>query len=211
MRMIKGDRVALRSLRLDDAPAMLALYQRNAAFLQPWDPPRPAGFYTLAYQQEIIRSAIADEAGDRGYTYGLVLQESGELIGRLRLSNIVRGAFQNAYLGYWLDEEHAGQGLMTEAVGLALDDAFGGLRLHRVQAATLPHNHGSIRVLLKNGFRHEGVAERYLLIDGRWQDHLLFALTSEEWEARRRRAAARDNTSDRAGAEREADGRHLSR
>jgi len=86
---------------------------------------------------------------------------------------------------------------MTEAVGLALDDGFGGLRLHRVQAATLPHNHGSIRVLLKNGFRREGLAERYLLIDGRWQDHLLFALTSEEWAARRHRAAEGSSADDR--------------
>jgi ribosomal-protein-alanine N-acetyltransferase len=199
MRMVKGNRVALRSLHPADAATMLALYRRNAAFLQPWDPPRPAGFYTLAHQHEVVRSALADEENDRGYTYGLVIQETGELVGRLRLSNIVRGAFQNAYLGYWLDEEHNGRGLMTEAVGLAMADAFGGLKLHRVQAATLPHNQGSIRVLLKNGFRREGLAERYLLIDGRWQDHVIFALTSEDWAARRDQPANEETANGRIG------------
>lgn len=196
--MIRGNRVALRPLQPSDAATMLALYRRNAAFLQPWDPTRPAGFYSLTYQQEMIRAALADETNDRGYTHGIVLQESGELIGRLRLSNVVRGAFQNAYLGYWLDEEHNGHGYMTEAVGLALSDAFGSLRLHRVQAATLLHNTGSMRVLLKNGFRREGIAERYLLIDGRWQDHALFAITSEEWAARRAQRSPEE--ADDAGA-----------
>lgn len=167
---------------------MLALYRSNARFLQPWDPARPAGFYTLAYQQDMIRAGLADESHDRAYTYGIVLQESGELIGRLRLSNIVRGVFQNAYLGYWLAQDHNGQGLMTEAVGLAIGDGFASLRLHRIQAATLLYNHASQRVLIKNGFRQEGLAERYLLIDGQWRDHLLFATTVEEWEALRRAA-----------------------
>jgi ribosomal-protein-alanine N-acetyltransferase len=184
MQTLTGSRVALRSLRQSDAPAMLALFRRNADFLRPWDPARPVGFYTLAFQQEAIRAGLTDASADRAYTYGIVVRATGELAGRLRLSNIVRGAFQNAYLGYWLDEGQTGRGLMTEAVGLALADAFGPLRLHRVQAATLTHNHGSMRVLLKNGFRREGLAERYLLIDGRWQDHVLFAMTSEEWTTR---------------------------
>jgi ribosomal-protein-alanine N-acetyltransferase len=185
MRIVRGNRVALRPLQVSDAPAMLALYRANAAFLQPWDPARPAGFYELSYQQDMIRAGLSDESHDRAYTYGIVLQESGELVGRLRLSNVVRGVFQNAYLGYWLDEAHNGQGLMTEAVGLALADGFGSLRLHRIQAATLRYNAASQRVLVKNGFRQEGVAERYLLIDGQWRDHLLFAITAEEWSARR--------------------------
>jgi ribosomal-protein-alanine N-acetyltransferase len=188
--------VTLRPLRDADAPTMLALYRRNAAFLRPWDPARPAGFYTLAFQQEAIRIGLADEAADRAYTYGIVVRATGELAGRLRLSNVIRGAFQNAYLGYWLDEEQNGRGLMTEAVGLALADAFGALRLHRVQAATLGHNHGSMRVLLKNGFRREGLAERYLQIDGRWQDHVLFAVTSEEWAARAGAPAGGEHGSD---------------
>jgi ribosomal-protein-alanine N-acetyltransferase len=184
--MIEGERISLRPLTLHDAPRMLALYQSNASLLAPWDPIRPAHFYSLAHQEDEIRVGLAAEAADRGYSFGIVVNQSGLLVGRLRLSNIVRGVFQNAYLGYWIDGFHAGRGLMTEAVGLALHQAFGDLRLHRVQAATLTNNAGSIAVLLKNGFRREGLAERYLLIAGHWQDHLLFAITAEDWQAHQR-------------------------
>lgn len=184
--VIEGPAVLLRPLQIADAQRMLELYQRNIAFLAPWDPARPADFYTLTYQIEEIQAGLAAAATDRGYTFGLVLADSDLLIGRLRLSNIIRGAFQNAYLGYWIDEAQSGRGYMTTAVSLALRQAFSRLGLHRVQAATLPHNAASIAVLRHNGFRQEGRAERYLLIAGRWQDHLLFAVTAEEWSAWRR-------------------------
>jgi ribosomal-protein-alanine N-acetyltransferase len=196
MGLIRGNRIALRHLVLSDAAAMLALYRRNALFLSPWEPARPDGFYSLAYHQEMIRTGQDDDAHDRAYTFGLLLQESGELIGRLRLSNVVRGVFQNAYLGYWLDEARTGHGYMTEAVELALANGFGPLRLHRVQAATLLHNHASRSVLTKNGFRQEGLAERYLFIDGQWQDHLIFAITNEEWTVKRSRSVGGNVVSD---------------
>jgi ribosomal-protein-alanine N-acetyltransferase len=179
--MIEGKRALLRLLHPTDAPALLALYQRNAEHLTPWEVEREPAFYTLEAQREIIQTALVAAADDRGYAFGVVLRESGALIGRLTLSGIVRAAFQNAYLGYWLDVGHTGRGLMTEAVRLALGYAFGTLGLHRVQAATLPHNMASIRVLRKCGFRQEGLAERYLRIAGRWQDHAIFAITAEEW------------------------------
>jgi ribosomal-protein-alanine N-acetyltransferase len=181
MRVLDGERVSLRPLRVADAPTMVDLYRRNEAYLAPWDPLRPPDFYTLAYQEREIRAGLEADAGDRGYTCGIVTRATGHLIGRLRLSGVTRGAFQSAYLGYWLDQEHAGRGLMTEAVRLAVGEAFAGLALHRVQAATLPHNLASIAVLTRNGFRREGLALRYLLIAGRWQDHVLFAITAEEW------------------------------
>jgi ribosomal-protein-alanine N-acetyltransferase len=163
---------------------MLALYERNAAFLAPWEPRRSQQFYTLAHQETTIQTALTAAGDDRAYMYGIVLNAANLIIGRLTLSNIVRGVFQNAYLGYWIDGAHGGRGLMTEAVALALGLAFGPHRLHRVQAAVMPSNIASRRVLEKNGFRREGLAERYLEIDGRWQDHLLYAITVEEWQAR---------------------------
>jgi [ribosomal protein S5]-alanine N-acetyltransferase len=181
---LEGKRVCLRALTVADAPLMLALYEHNAAYLQPWDPVRTPRFYTLDYQAREIEAGLEAAARDQGHSFGIEDRATGALIGRLRLTNIVRGAFQNAYLGYWLDEAHAGGGRMTEAVGVAVGHAFATLRLHRVQAATLPHNGGSIRVLLKNGFRREGLAQRYLQIAGRWQDHVLFAVTAEEWPPR---------------------------
>ena len=97
----------------------------------------------------------------------------------------MRGAFLNAYLGYWIDAEHEGRGLMTESVTAAVDFVFTVVGLHRVQAAVMPRNLGSARVLEKVGFRREGYAERYLAIAGTWEDHLIFGLTAEEWPVKR--------------------------
>ena len=103
------------------------------------------------------------------------------IIGRVALTGVTRGAFQNAYLGYFIDVEQQRRGLTTEAVELATRFAFEDARLHRVQAAVMPNNDASLRVLEKVAFRREGVAERYLQIAGRWETHVLFAVTVEEW------------------------------
>lgn len=122
-----------------------------------------------------------DEWGsDRMYAFAIEERASGALCGRVGLANVVRGAWDNATLGYFVDEASGGRGLATEAVALALRFAFGPARLHRVQAAVMPHNVRSRRVLEHNGFRHEGRAERYLRLDGAWRDHNLFAVTEEE-------------------------------
>ncbi|MFO0660479.1 MAG: GNAT family protein [Polyangiaceae bacterium] len=97
------------------------------------------------------------------------------------LSDVIRGAAQQATLGYWIAAKYQGQGLTTEAVRLALGFAFDALKLHRVQAATMPINTASRRVLAKVGFREEGLAVRYLQIAGSWADHVMHAITAEEW------------------------------
>jgi len=102
------------------------------------------------------------------------------VLGRFSLQ-VQRGVFQNAYLGYWCDVDEQGRGLTTECVRAMVTFAFGPLGLHRVQAAVMPNNPGSLRVLDKAGFRREGLAERYLQIAGVWADHVLFATTIEEW------------------------------
>jgi ribosomal-protein-alanine N-acetyltransferase len=106
----------------------------------------------------------------------------GGVIGRIALGGVLRGAFQNAYLGYWIDVANQGLGLMPEAVRAATTFAFRGVGLHRVQAAVMPRNTRSMRVLEKVGYRREGMALRYLSIAGAWEDHVLFAITAEEWE-----------------------------
>jgi ribosomal-protein-alanine N-acetyltransferase len=104
------------------------------------------------------------------------------VIGRIALGGVLLGAFHNAYLGYWIDADHQGRGLTTEAVLAATAFAFTTVRLHRVQAAVMPNNAPSLRVLEKAGYRREGFAERYLCIAGKWEDHVLFAMTAEEWK-----------------------------
>jgi ribosomal-protein-alanine N-acetyltransferase len=107
--------------------------------------------------------------------------DDSTIIGRVALGGVLRGAFQNAYLGYWIDVEHQGRGLMTETLRAATSFAFASAGLHRVQAAVMPRNAASQRVLEKAGYRREGIALRYLCIAGQWEDHLIFAMTAEEW------------------------------
>jgi ribosomal-protein-alanine N-acetyltransferase len=120
----------------------------------------------------------------RGQTFVLVMvprEDDARVLGRIALGGVLRGAFQNAYLGYWVDQDLQARGLATEAVRATTAFAFASIGLHRVQAAVMPSNVGSLRVLEKVGYRREGFAERYLCIAGRWEDHLLYAVTAEEW------------------------------
>ena len=181
--MLVSQRLLLRPLTRDDAPALLAVSLVNRAFMRPWEPRRDVEAYTLEAMEQGVEEQQRQWSEDRGYSFGVWEQAAGTLIGRVTLSRITRRAFQNCGLGYWLDAAHNGRGYTTEAVRLVLDYAFGELGFHRVEAATLLHNVGSIRVLEKTGFRREGLALRYLQIDGRWQDHYLWAITSEEWPA----------------------------
>ena len=181
---VVGPRVVLRAQRASDAPALLDFHRRNADHLRPWRPAPAPGTnpLTRAAIESGIHTARAQWRRDAKYDLVVVSRAPGEpIVGSAALS-IQRGAFQNAYLGYHIDGELQGQGLMTEAVGLALDFAFGVLGLHRIQAAILPRNDASRRVLAKCGFRREGLALRYLQIAGRWEDHELHAITREERE-----------------------------
>ena len=169
--------IELRPLQPGDAGALHEFRVRNRSFLGPWEPVREESYYTLRAAAATIDSQRLERESDRGYAFGVFARS---LVGFVNLNAIVRGAFQNAYLGYGIGEEWNGRGYATEAVREATRIAFAELGLHRVQAAVIPRNQGSIRVLEKAGFRREGLAERYLRINGVWEDHILFARTSED-------------------------------
>jgi ribosomal-protein-alanine N-acetyltransferase len=113
-------------------------------------------------------------------SYLLRLRSSGELVGVVNVSEIVRGAFQSAYLGYYAFSPHDGQGLMAEGIRLVMRDAFGRLGLHRLEAGVQPGNKASLRLVRSLGFRREGYSPRYLKIAGRWRDHERWAITADE-------------------------------
>jgi ribosomal-protein-alanine N-acetyltransferase len=176
---------AIRPTSLDDLAELVALRNDNRAHTGPWEPSRDDAFYTPAGQR--IELDLDAQAWAVGSAYPFSILDAGSedrLVGRVALANIVRGAWQNATLGYWIAHAAAGRGHATRAVALALRFAFEHARLHRVQPAVIPRNLASIRVVERNGFRREGHAERYLQINGVWEDHTLFALTAEEWRAR---------------------------
>jgi ribosomal-protein-alanine N-acetyltransferase len=136
---------------------------------------------SLAEVTKLVSRWRREWTQDRGYSFVVTLRVEDEpIIGRLSLTHVARGAWQNAHLGYWIDQGHQGKGLMTEAVQGAVDWAFSTLRLHRVQAAVMPRNPASLRVLDKAGFRREGISPRFLQIAGRWEDHVIFARTLED-------------------------------
>ena len=186
-------RLALRAPRASDIPALRRLLRDNAGHLRPWSPVAAAGqdpLSIVALTRAITNQRSAWRA-DSAYTF--LAETRGpvpepQLIGRVVLSEVVRGPFQNAYLGYWIDHTRQNAGYTTEAVGAVVSWAFSELGLHRVQAAVIPHNAGSRRVLAKLGFREEGLAKRYLSIAGSWQDHVIYAKTSDELRGCRREA-----------------------
>jgi [ribosomal protein S5]-alanine N-acetyltransferase len=162
-----------------DAEVLLELLMREREFLKPWQEARPDSSFTLAAQRRVLEQVTA--AGATRIDFGIFLEATDELVGRVQLNGIAPAPFESAYLGYSVSERHNGRGYATEAVRQGLDVAFGELELHRVQAAVMPINRASIRVLEKAGFREEGLALRYLQINGVWEDHKLYALTAEEW------------------------------
>ncbi len=170
--------VSLRPIAEDDGEALLAFWTRNRSYFEPWLPLRDETWFTLEAQQAAARRSAELRRDGRGYHFLVVA--GGGVVGRVALNEVVRGAFDNAYLGYMVDEAAAGRGYGTAAVCLAVRFAFAEAGLHRVQAAVMPRNVASARVLEKAGFREEGLARRYLRIAGVWEDHRLFAVTAEE-------------------------------
>ncbi|WP_315899829.1 GNAT family protein [Arthrobacter alpinus] len=166
--------VSLRILRPSDAAALAAAYVRNRDHLAPWEPVRPEEYYTEDWQSADIVGRLATHEIGTGHPFGLFA--GGSLVGRFNLAGIVRGPFQNAALGYWVDGQYAGRGLASAAVRALVDMARDELGLHRIEAGTLLHNVGSQRVLLKSGFVQFGMAPQYLQIAGSWQDHNLFQI-----------------------------------
>ena len=164
---------ATRLVRTDDAEVLADLVSRNRAFLAPWDLVRDEEYFTVDGQAQRIERALAEHERGAICPY-VILADGGEVVGCITLDGIERGPVQSCHLGYWVDEEHNGRGLATAAVAHMLGVAFDELELHRVQAATLPHNAASQRVLERNGFERIGLARGYLRIAGRWQDHILF-------------------------------------
>ena len=170
----------LRLLPVNESLAaeVAAFYQRNAAHLAPWDPPSPPNFATEAFQRERLTKAAADVAAGALLRWWLQpLQDSSRLVGSIGLSQIARGAFQNAMLGYAIDAEFQGQGLMREALQAVIEHAFSpSVHLHRIQANVRPENGRSVALLQRLGFEDEGLAREYLFINGAWRDHRMFAL-----------------------------------
>jgi len=175
---LEGQGVRLRAPRWRDYAAWASLRQVSRDFLQPWEPVWPEDdLERAAYRRRLATYAREMDAGS-AYPFFIFATRDDALVGGVTISNIRRGVAQMCTIGYWMGEPYAGQGYMTAALRPLVAFAFGDLSLHRVEAACLPENHASHRLLLKSGFHEEGTARAYLKINGRWRDHLLFGMVT---------------------------------
>ncbi len=177
--LIRTGDVFLRNPRMADYPQWAALREASREFLTPWEPTWPADDLTRAAFRRRLRRYEEDLRADLSYAFFLYRTQDEALMGGLTLTNVRRGVAQNAVLGYWMGAPHAGKGHMTAAVTALIPFVFGTLRLHRLEAACIPTNVASRRLLTRTGFVQEGYARQYLCINGVWQDHLLFARVNE--------------------------------
>ena len=183
---LQTDRLVLRASDPALAEAVADHMRRNRVAHRPWSPPMPEVVFTDDGQRERLAAAAKAEAERTQVGWFLTQRgdESMTVIGHLRFSQISRGPFCNAMLGYAIDTAHEGRGLMREALVAALADVFSPrVALHRVQANTRPENTRSLALLERLGFEREGVAREYLFIDGAWRDHVLTALRAPGWRA----------------------------
>ena len=187
MSTLLGRRVLLRPLSVNDFPAWTEVRTRNADWLLRWEPRRLAGQPDVTTDRDAfsVRCSARERERQLGTGYGFGIFVEGHFAGEINLSAIQRGPFQSAYVGYWIDEARAGHSYTPEALVVLARFAFDDLRLHRIQIAIIPRNTASRRVVEKVKIREEGIAERYLEINGVWEDHVRYAITSEEWQQRR--------------------------
>ncbi|GAB2956645.1 GNAT family N-acetyltransferase [Micromonospora polyrhachis] len=169
--------VSTRLVQLEDAPILAELLQVNRDFLAPWEPVRADDYCTVEGQREVVRTAL--DQHEQGVSLPWVILDAEQVVGRITLSSIVRGAFQSCHLGYWVSAAVNGRGVATAAVRDIVRVAFEELGLHRIEAGALPHNVASQRVLERTGFTRFGLAPKYLHIAGEWQDHVMYQLVTD--------------------------------
>lgn len=178
----RSTRVLIRRPKSQDQRELTALAKASKRF--------HAGLVSPPCDAKSFRASLERWSHDDSAAFLICRREDEAIVGMANFSQIFHGPFCSAYLGYWIGEKFARQGYMTEGLALALDEAFGPLRLHRVEANLQPQNTASRELVKRLGFRQEGYSPRYLHIDGDWRDHERWAILKEEWEVRSREQRA---------------------
>ena len=185
---LAGPRIDLRALKSTDFERWRAVRVRSREWLEPWEPLLDPASPDPVEDPDAFRARCGawerQRHFDSAYGFGMFLRD-GTFIGEVSLGSVQRGPFQSAFVGYWVDADHAGQGFVPEGIAVLLRYGFEELGLHRLEAAIVPRNAASRRVVEKLGMREEGIAERFLQIRGTWEDHVRYAITAEEWDQRR--------------------------
>lgn len=180
---IEGQKTFLRNPVMADFPEWSRLRTASRTFLEPWEPKWAEDDLTRSAFRYRIRRYDMDRQAGTTLPLFVCLKQNGRIVGGVTLGSIRRGVAESCTLGYWMGEQHAGQGLMADALRGLLPHVFDRMRLHRIEAACIPDNARSQRLLEKVGFRREGYLNGYLKINGAWRDHLLYALIAEDWQS----------------------------
>jgi ribosomal-protein-alanine N-acetyltransferase len=182
-----GRRIMLRPLTAADWPQWSEVRQRNEQWLTPWEPLRPANLLDPTRDRDAFASRCNARDRDRqmGIAYGFGVFVGAAFAGEINLNGVVRGAQQSATLGYWIDRDQAGRRYIAEGVATLIRFSFEQLHLHRLEICIVPRNRNSRRVMEVLAVREEGVAQRFLEINGVWEDHIRYGITVEEWQLRR--------------------------
>ncbi|MDD4569911.1 MAG: GNAT family N-acetyltransferase [Tepidanaerobacteraceae bacterium] len=171
------ERLVLKVLHKTYAELVLDYYLRNRDFLKEWEPTKSEDFYTMQHQEEQLDKELVNIAnGNLFRLWILKKNDESRVIGSVGFNNIVRGAFLSCHLGYKLDKDEINKGYMTEAIQKGIDIMFNEFGLHRIEANIMPKNKCSLRVVEKLGFYNEGLANKYLKINGKWEDHIHMVL-----------------------------------
>ncbi|PKE28392.1 30S ribosomal protein S5 alanine N-acetyltransferase [Rahnella sp. AA] len=177
---VTGASFYLKILGPEDTAIVHAYFRDNAGHLAPWEPLRPADFYSTETLRKRLTNAFDEAAAGTAFQFGIISRETGDMLGACNFTGIARGAFQACHLGYSVAENEQGKGLMHRALETAISYLFREQGLHRIMASYIPDNVKSERVLHRLGFEREGYARSYLKIAGRWQDHVLTALINPQ-------------------------------
>jgi len=187
-----GRRILLRPLTAADWPQWSEVRRRNEQWLTPWEPARPANLLDPTRDRDAFASRCSARDRDRptGIAFGFGVFIGADFAGEINVNGIVRGAQQSATIGYWIDRDKAGHRYIAEGVVTLARFCFEQLHLHRLEICIVPRNHNSRRVMDVLAIREEGVALRFLEINGVWEDHVRYGITAEEWAIRRDDLAA---------------------
>jgi [ribosomal protein S5]-alanine N-acetyltransferase len=182
-----GKRVVLRPLVPQDFAGWSEVRRRNGEWLTMWEPLRPSHHPDPASSRDIFaaRCNVRERERQSGVSYSFGFFVDGVFAGEINLNNVMRGALQTGTIGYWIDRSRAGNAYVAESVVVLMKFAFEELHLHRLEICIIPRNENSLRVMEKLGIREEGIAQRFLEINGVWEDHVRFGITIEEWDERR--------------------------
>lgn len=177
---LKGRRVMMRAPVKGDYREWARLRGESRAFLEPWEPRWAEDELDRSVWHYRLRRYRDDFARGTAQAFFIFDVETGSLLGGVTLGNIRRGVSRSGHIGYWIGQKHAGKGYMVDALELLAEHAFDTMRLHRIEAACIPNNRRSVRVLEKAGFTREGLLRSYLKINDDWQDHYLYSLIADD-------------------------------